>query len=240
LGGLVPDSLGRGRRACDLTASRSLLREVALGLGAYAAYLTVRRAVLTPEGRLRALHNAGRVVSLERRLGIDVERPVQRAALRMPRLVHTLNLGYAGANVTLSVGWLVLLRRRRDPDFARERRAAVAAFLGALPVFLVLPVAPPRTLDGFVDTLAARGIDIEHPFLVRFYNPIAAMPSHHLAFAVVTGAGLAARARSRRGRTAWRAYPPFVGLIVVATGNHYLLDAIAGAALGAAARAVTR
>lgn len=223
-----------------MTRARSPLREVALGAGAYAAYLAVRRAVLTPEGRRRARRTAGRVVAGEQALGIDIEPSVQRAALRLPRLVHVANAGYAVGNVSLSVAWLLALYHRRDPGFARERRAAVAAFVGALPVFLVLPVAPPRALDGFVDTLAARGIDIEHPLLVRFYNPIAAMPSHHVAFAVVTGAGLAARATSRRGRAAWRAYPALVGLVVVATGNHYVLDVAAGAALGAVARAVTR
>jgi membrane-associated phospholipid phosphatase len=75
---------------------------------------------------------------------------------------------------------------------------------------------------------------------VRFYNPIAAMPSQHLAFAVVTGTGVAARARSRPGRAAWRSYPALVALVVVATGNHYVLDVAAGAALGVAARALTR
>jgi hypothetical protein len=223
-----------------VSSTRSGVREVALGLGAYAAYLLVRRAVLTPSGRRRARRNAERVLRLEGRLGIDVEPAVQRAALRLPTLVHALNAGYAGANVMLSVGWLILLYRRRDAGFARERRAAVAAFTGALPAFLAFPCAPPRTLDGFVDTLASRGIDIEHPFLVRFYNPIAAMPSQHLAFAVVTGTGVAARARSRPGRVAWRSYPALVALVVVATGNHYVLDVAAGAALGVAARALTR
>ena len=87
--------------------------------------------------------------------------------------------------------------------------------------------------------MAAGGIDIEHPHLVRFYNPVAAMPSHHVAFAVVSGAGIAMRARSPLARAAWRAYPALVAVVVIATGNHYVLDVPAGAALGAAARALT-
>lgn len=214
-------------------------REVAIGLGAYAAYLAVRRSVLTPHGRARARRNAERISELERRLGLAVEPALQEAALRAPRLVHALNAGYAVLNVSLSVGWLLRLYARRDAGFQRERRAAVAAFTGALPVFLLLPTAPPRTLDGFVDTLAAGGVDIEHPFLVRFYNPIAAMPSHHLAFAVVTGTGLARRTRGVQ-RAGWAAYAPLVALVVVATGNHFVLDVLAGAALGAVARRLTR
>lgn len=214
---------------------------MALGLGAYAAYLGVRRAVMTPRGRRRARRNGRRLIALERRLGVDLEARVQATALRAPGLAHALHLGYAAANVGLSVAWLITLHRRGDAAYARERRAALAAFLGALPVFLALPTSPPRTQPGFVvDTMKANGIDLEHDLLVRFYNPIAAMPSHHVAFAVVTGMGLAARARSPVGRTAWRAYPALVALVVIATGNHYVLDVPAGAALGALARALTR
>jgi membrane-associated phospholipid phosphatase len=71
------------------------------------------------------------------------------------------------------------------------------------------------------------------------YNPIAAMPSHHVAFAVVTGEGLAMRARTRLGRV-WRGYPPLVALVVLGTGNHFVVDVAAGAALGALARRLSR
>jgi hypothetical protein len=68
------------------------------------------------------------------------------------------------------------------------------------------------------------------------YNPVAAMPSLHVAFATLTGAAIADRLESRAGRVAAYAYPPLVALVVMATGNHYVLDAAAGAVLGAAAR----
>ena len=71
------------------------------------------------------------------------------------------------------------------------------------------PTAPPRVLDGFVDTLSeVSGLDLEHPLLIRLYNPVAAMPTGlHVAFAVVTGAAMAARSDSRRegGRVRLRA-----------------------------------
>jgi PAP2 superfamily len=214
-------------------------KEVAIGLGAYAAYLAVRRAVWTDRGRAAADRNARRLIDLERRFGIFVEPRIQTLAMRAPRVVDVLNAGYAAGNIALSVGWLVLLFTRGDPDFTRERRAAVLAFLAGLPVFLAFPTAPPRTQDGFVDTLRDRGIDLGHPWLVRLYNPIAAMPSHHMAFAVVTGQGLAARARTRLGR-AWRGYPPLVALVVLGTGNHFVVDVVAGSALGALARRLSR
>jgi membrane-associated phospholipid phosphatase len=215
-------------------------REIAIGLGAYAAYLAVRQAVWTEAGRARARRNARRVIALERRLGLFVEPRVQAIALRAPRVVDVLNAGYAAGNVALSVGWLMWLYGRGDSAYRRERRAAVVAFAAALPVFLVFPTAPPRTEEELVDTLADRGIDLDHPVLVRLYNPIAAMPSHHVAFAVVTGTGLAARASAPAGRLAWLAYAPLVTVIVIATGNHFIGDVVAGAALGVLARYLTR
>jgi membrane-associated phospholipid phosphatase len=217
----------------------SARREVLIALGTYVAYLAVGRHVLKHCGRERGRQNAERLVELEKRLGVHFEQRVQEVALRFPRAMHGASVGYAVANVTLSAGWLIRAFRRRDDDYHRERRAAVIGYLGALPVFLLLPTAPPRTLDGYVDTIAASGVDIEHPFLLLFYNPVAAMPSLHCAFAVITGSALAARRRGLR-RLAWRAYAPAVALVVVATGNHYTLDVAAGYLLGAVARWVAR
>jgi hypothetical protein len=215
----------------------SVRREVALGLGLYALYLLVARFVMRRDGRGRARRNAHRIVALERRLGLNVEPEIQRVLLRSPRLVHGLNVGYGLLNVTLTAGWLILLFRRRDEGFHRFRRACLLAHAGAQPVFLLLPTAPPRVLDGFIDTLSeVSGLDLEHPFLVRFYNPVAAMPSLHVAFAVITGAEIAERSGSALVRSGARAYAPFVATVVAGTGNHYVLDAAAGAALGVVAR----
>jgi hypothetical protein len=219
----------------------SFRREVALGLSVYGLYLLVGRLVLRRNGRARARRNAERVVALEERLGMHVEPAIQRALLRFPRLVHGLNVGYGLFNVTLTVGWLVVLFRRREPGYHGFRRACLLAHVGAQPLFVLFPTAPPRVLDGFVDTLSeVSGLDLEHPFLLRFYNPVAAMPSLHVAFAVVTGAEIAARSESLATRSLARGYPPLVAAVVAGTGNHYLLDAVAGAALGAAARRVSR
>ena len=217
-----------------------ILRELAIGAACVGGYYGVRRLVWNDRGRRRAARNADRVVALEERLGLRVEPAVQRVALRHRRLVDALNLGYAVGNLGFSVGWLIVLHHRRSPAFVRERRAVVAAYAGALPLFLALPTAPPRSRDDQVDTLRNRGVDLEHHTLVKLYNPIAAMPSHHVAFAVVTGFGMARFARNPLMRAVGVVYPAAIAAAVVATGNHYTLDVIAGAVLGAAARIATR
>lgn len=214
-------------------------REAALALGAYAVYLAVRAVVVNERGRRRAEANARRVVELERRLGLDLEPRVQRLFLHRAGLLTVLNVSYVTLNVVLTVGWLMLLFARRDPEFHRLRRAAVLSLLGACPVFLYFPCAPPRTLDGFVDTVGDV-LDMDSGAVVYVYNPIAAMPSIHLAFAVVTAAGLRQTAHSPFVRALGLAYPPAVFGTVVATANHYVLDGIAGSALAALALRLSR
>ena len=209
-------------------------REVAIGLGVYAAYLTVRQLVVNEEGRRQSAKNAERIVELERRLGIHVEPELQALLLPRRRVVAVLNVAYVTLNVGLTVGWLWRLFRRRDPEYHRLRRAAVLATLGAQPVFLLFPTAPPRTLDHFVDTIAdVSGVDLDTGVVARLYDPIAAMPSIHITYAVVTAAGIARTSRSPLARALAPAYPPAVAFVIFATANHYVLDAVAGAALGA-------
>ncbi len=210
-----------------------LRRELAIGLGVYAAYLLVRRSVLAADGRERAQRAAQRVAAVESRLGIAREQKLQRIARRFPRLVAGANAGYAVFNIGLTVGWLTHRYRRRDPGYLRLRRACVLAHLGAQPVFLLRPVAPPRTLPHIVDTLReVSGVDLEQPLLVRLYNPVAAMPSLHVAFATVTACAAAERTSSRAVAVGAFAYPTLVAVVVTATGNHFVLDSVAGAALG--------
>jgi len=216
-------------------------REIVLGLTIYAVYLLVRAAVVNERGHLQAARNAGRIVALERRLGIHVEPELQRVLLPRRRLVAALNLAYATLNVGLTVGWLIRLYRRRHPEYHRLRRAAVLTVLGAQPVALLFPTAPPRTLDHLVDTiLEVTGVDLDRGLVAKLYDPLAAMPSIHVAIAVVTATGIAETSRSRLLRRLAPGYPPLVALTVFVTANHYILDAVAGAALGATGLRVAR
>jgi hypothetical protein len=227
--------LGRGTRRF------SGRREVAIGLGVYGLYLLASHLKRDERSRLQAAKNAERVVALERRLGIHVEPELQKLLLPRRRLVAVLNVAYVTLNVGLTVGTLIVLFRRRHPEFHRLRRAAVLTTLGAQPVFVFFPCAPPRTLDHFVDTIVeVSGFDLDSGLVVQLYDPLAAMPSIHVAYAVVTAAAIGQTSSSPLLRAAAPAYPPLVALVVFATANHYILDAVAGAALAALALRVAR
>jgi hypothetical protein len=216
-------------------------REVAFGLGFYAVYLLVRELALAGGGRERATHNAERIVAFERHLGIHVEPQLQELVLPHRRLLAGLNLAYAGLNVGLTVGWLMRLFRRRHPEYHRFRRAVLAAVLGAQPVFLLFPVAPPRKLSHLTDTiLEVSGVDLDSGIISRLYHPLAAMPSIHVTIAVVTAEGLRATSGSGAVRALAPAYPPIVAAVVLLTANHYVVDAVGGGILGRLALRVTR
>jgi hypothetical protein len=219
----------------------SARREVVIGVGVYVAYLTVRQLVVNEEGRRKAVRNAERIVALERRLGVHVEPRLQ--ALLLPRrgVLAVLNIAYVTLNVGLTVGWLMRLYRGRHPDYHRLRRATALATLGAQPAFLFFPTSPPRSLEHFVDTIAdVSGLDLDRGLIARLYDPLAAMPSIHIAYAVVTAAGIAETSRSPLARALAPAYPPTVAFVIFTTANHYVLDAVAGAALGLAALRLAR
>jgi PAP2 superfamily len=216
-------------------------REAALGLGVYAVYLLAARRKRSEAARLAAAENAERVVGLERRLGIHLEPRVQALLLPRRRLVAVLNVAYVTLNVGLTVGWLMRLFHRRHPEFHRLRRAAVLSTVGAQPFFILFPCAPPRTLDGFVDTIVeVSGLDLDTGLVAQLYDPLAAMPSIHVAYAVVTAAGIARTSDGALARALAPGYPPLVALVVLATANHYVLDVVAGAALGGLALRVAR
>jgi hypothetical protein len=233
-------SAGVGRRTRQ--AGRfSGKREVAIGLAVYALYLLASRRKRGEAGRLQAAKNAERVVALERRLRIHVEPRLQELLLPHRRVLGVLNVAYVISNAALTVGWLMRLYTRRHPEFHRFRRAAVITTLACQPIFYFFPCAPPRSLDHFVDTIAdVSGLDLDSGAVAQLYDPLAAMPSIHVAYAVVTAAGIESAGESRVLRALAPAYPPLVAAVVFVTANHYVLDAVAGVAVAGVALRLAR
>jgi membrane-associated phospholipid phosphatase len=64
-------------------------------------------------------------------------------------------------------------------------------------------------------------------------NPYAAMPSLHAADALIVGIVLASLVRRRFFKAVWLLWPAWVAFAVMATGNHFWLDVVAGSLLGA-------
>ena len=69
-------------------------------------------------------------------------------------------------------------------------------------------------------------------------NPYAAMPSLHAADALIVGVVLFSVCRRWWSKVLWLAWPIWVWFAVMATGNHFWLDCIAGVAVALLAMTV--
>ncbi|MCS7051956.1 MAG: phosphatase PAP2 family protein, partial [Thermomicrobium sp.] len=71
--------------------------------------------------------------------------------------------------------------------------------------------------------------------IATLYNPFAAMPSLHVAFAMFVCIGLFRVSRRWPLRIGGVLYAIAMTIAVIGTGNHYVLDCIAGATLAGCA-----
>lgn len=210
------------------------------GYGAYAAIRNTRASTATdPHALSRAMANARGVVAVERFFDLHVEGGIQRWFLSMPDMVRGANVFYATAHVLVTATVVVALWFAQPDHYRRMRTALLLSTAIALAVFAVLPTAPPRLLPagvGAQDTLATLGglWSFRTPIIEHISDPLAAMPSLHLAWAVWCSAAVAPLVHSRFWRRAALAYPAVVGLVVVITGNHWILDVVAGVLVGLA------
>ena len=109
----------------------------------------------------------------------------------------------------------------------------IAMFL-ALVGYVAFPTAPPRYLPewGFSDTVASFVGDKAEQSANVLYNPFAAVPSMHVAFALMIGVPASRIVRHRPLKVLWLIYPVVITFVVVVTANHFWLDAALGAARG--------
>jgi hypothetical protein len=127
----------------------------------------------------------------------------------------------------LAVRWVY---RNRPNAFPLVRTTLIASTAIALVGYVLYPAAPPRLGGiGFDDTVSAHtGLNLSSDVLGVFYNPYAAVPSLHFGYALLVGVALAVLAERRWVRVVGAVYPVFMLFDIVATGNHFLIDATVG------------
>jgi len=217
-----------------LAERHSVGAEAVLVVGLYAVYETSRG--FADGGVSVALHHARMIASLERSLHVFVEANVQNAAGALPGLIGTLGLLYLTMHLAVTGSLLFWLHRRRPAAFPLVRTTVLIASGLALIGYVAFPTAPPRLAAlGITDTISGDNVSLNHGLLSSLYNPFAAVPSMHVAYAVIVGAGLIRYGGRAVLRAAGALYPALVVLVIVATGNHFFFDAAAGAIVAAVA-----
>ncbi len=215
-----------------------LLLQVVVFCGAYWLYRLARGLVVDHPGL--ALDHARALVGAERWLGLYVEPAINGWAADHRLIGAAASWGYLDCHFAITVATLAWIYLRRHEDFARVRNTFTVAMALALVLYVAYPTVPPRLLPGagFRD-LVQRETGVPDATAV-LYNPYAAIPSMHVAFALMLAVPMRRLARRRAARAAWLAYPVLVTAVVVLTGNHFWLDAAAGAAVAAVAYAAAR
>ncbi len=220
---------------------RTWWREILL-IGALYGIYELSRGIGDVDVRT-AMANGREIMHLERLWHIDPERVLNHGLHHVFVLAVVASYFYSLMHYLVTPVVLVWLYRSHRKHYGRARTAlAISTAIGLLG-YLTLPTAPPRMLghSGLIDILAQTqhygwwGDDGSVPEgMGGLTNQFAAMPSLHVGWAVWCGAAVALYARRRWVRALGVAYPVLTTVVVMATGNHYLLDALAGAAVIAA------
>lgn len=206
-----------------------LTRELALLVAGGVVYFGGRE--LVQGSRSAAVRDAEWIIELEQRLGVDVERRAQEAVVGSDLLRTVGNLSYVWLHWPLLLVILGVLFVRDRWLYRRLRDAMFASGAFALAIFAVFPVAPPRFMPGFVGTVSDDARRHYLAFPLSWSNPYAAFPSFHVGWTLIACLALAS-ATTRRRHAVFALVPAaLVGLAVVTTGNHYLVDAFGGATI---------
>ncbi len=220
-----------------------LVRQIVLLAATYYAYSVVRGFADDPGAAQAAFDNARGVISLERTLGLFVEPSVQAWAMGSGLLVDAASWVYVNAQTSIMIGALLWIYLFRNRSFYFVRNMMIVAMGFALVGYVLYPTAPPRFFPewGFFDSVSDfTGVEPDSATVDALFNPYAAIPSMHVGYALVIGWSLARLVEHRVARTWWWAYPFVVTFVIVATANHFVLDAVLGALVAGLAALTAR
>jgi membrane-associated phospholipid phosphatase len=184
----------------------------------------------------RAFTNGWAVIDLEERLAGLGELTLQGWTQSSQVLEALVSWTYWNSEFTVVGIALLWMYLRRNGAFTRFRNSILLANVLGLIGYVLLPVAPPRMFSslGFEDTLSqVGGLNHGSGLIELASNPYAAMPSLHAADALITGIILAWVVRRPVFKILWLLWPLWVWFSVMATGNHFWLDVVAGVVLAA-------
>jgi membrane-associated phospholipid phosphatase len=213
-----------------------LFLQLGIWFGFLAAYQVVRG--IADRNPADAFDNGLKVIDIERSASGLWELSLQSYAHSSDFLIWSVSATYWLSQFTVMGLALLFVYLRRNESFSRFRNAIMLANVLGLVGYVLLPTAPPRMFPevGFVDTLSTFGGLNHGSGLVELAsNPYAAMPSLHSADALIVGVVMASVVRRSWAKLLWLAWPVWVWFAVMATGNHFWLDVLAGVVLAVAA-----
>ncbi len=215
---------------------KDALFQLSLFVAADLAYETIRGIV---EGRAQiAFANARVIVEMERSMGLFFEKSFQASLINTGWIIEVANWTYMNSHLVVTTAFLVWLYIAHNDSFYFVRNMFLVAMGLALVGYLLVPTAPPRMLAslGFIDTIAeVSSIKTDSSVVRTFINPYAAIPSMHMAFALMISIPAVVLVKRMAFKVLWALYPLVVMFTIIVTANHFWLDAAAGALVAVAA-----
>jgi PAP2 superfamily protein len=197
-------------------------------LGMEQAYELARGQI--PQNRDAAFVHSYTVLEFEWRHGFFVESRIEHFFLQFGVLMNAVDVFYALGHAVGTIGILIWLYTRRRRHYASIRNLFMVTTGIAFAVFYLYPAAPPRMFPnyGFSDPeqmqhlVQAGGAQLAS----YTYNPYAAMPSLHVAYALIVGLALITADRRRAIRVLGALYPMAMIATVLISANHWILDVV--------------
>jgi hypothetical protein len=190
-----------------------------------------------------AVANSRWLFDLERSWGVDIELALNDWLVPRVPLRVAANYEYALTYLVSSFGLLVWLYLRRPETYRWARTSFIVLNVVSLVCFAIYPVAPPRMVAdlGFIDTVVLDGTwgSWGSP-LTSHVNQLAAMPSLHTGWALWVSLILASIASGWLPQAVSGLHVLVTLLVIMATANHYLIDAVGGALLALACVGMAR
>jgi membrane-associated phospholipid phosphatase len=207
------------------------IREITLFLVVYTAYSLTQDAL--PDRQLLAFHNTYNVIDFETRLKIFRELSIQSWFLRSDFLIQLVNALYTLLFFPVLISFGIWAYKYHREHYMIARNAIFISAVIAFPCFAFYPVAPPRLLSnlGFVDTLATYMNIKTSSMPTHMVNQYAAMPSLHMAWSLLVGIAIIRIAKTWWLKAVGVLLPLLMFITIVATANHFILDAVVGAAV---------
>jgi membrane-associated phospholipid phosphatase len=203
--------------------------QVAIWFGFLGLYQVARG--IADRNPTRAFENGLGVINVEERVGDLFEVTLANLISGSKFLTFLVSWTYWNSEFTVVGLVLLFVYLRRHAAFTRFRNWILLANVIGLVGYVLLPTAPPRMFPtfGFPDTLAEfGGLNHGSGLIQLAANPYAAMPSLHAADALIVGICMAGVCRRWWSKTVWLLWPAWVWFAVMATGNHFWLDILAG------------
>jgi len=212
-----------------------VLRQGMIMLICYAAYDLSRAFVQGREAV--AMANGVFFMNLEKALGIFWEPWIQGRVSSVEPLMSFLVWAYGSLHLPIIIGTLIWVFTQRRGQWTLYRNWFLAMNFMAVLVFFLLPTAPPRMIftSGVADINYLHGLRSQIFENGLLANPFAAMPSLHFGYALLVAVALFLLAEQSWLRWLGLVYAAVVLVAIVATGNHFIVDAVAGGLVALAA-----